>query len=183
LGPSPVSDLTDVCRGIELLVLDVDGVLTDGGIFLTGDGEIKRFHAHDGLGIKLAMAADIEIAIATARVSAPVTQRARELGINTALQGRIDKVTAVAELAAERGLDHSRVAYIGDDLPDLPAMRSVGLPIAVANARREVREVALHITKVSGGNGAVREAVEWLLEMRGQKDSVMARFLGEATAQ
>jgi 3-deoxy-D-manno-octulosonate 8-phosphate phosphatase (KDO 8-P phosphatase) len=178
-----VSDLTGICRGIELLVLDVDGVLTDGSIFLTGDGEIKRFNAHDGLGIKLAMAANIEVAIATARVSAPVTQRAAELGINTAMQGRIDKVTAVAELATERGLDHRRIAYIGDDLPDLPAMRSVGLPIAVANARPEVREVALHTTSASGGNGAVREAVEWLLEMRGQKDSVMARFLGDTTAQ
>ena len=103
-------DLGEVCRGIELLVLDVDGVLTDGSIFLTGEGEIKRFHAHDGLGIKLAMAANIEVAIATARVSAPVAQRAGELGINTALQGRIDKVTAVAELATERGLAHSRIA-------------------------------------------------------------------------
>jgi YrbI family 3-deoxy-D-manno-octulosonate 8-phosphate phosphatase len=176
-------DLGEVCRGIELLVLDVDGVLTDGSIFLTGEGEIKRFHAHDGLGIKLAMAANIEVAIATARVSAPVAQRAGELGINTALQGRIDKVTAVAELATERGLAHSRIAYIGDDLPDLPAMRSVGLPIAVANARPEVQAAALHITAASGGNGAVREAVEWLLEMRGQKNSVMARFLGDATAQ
>ena len=169
-------DLGEVCRGIELLVLDVDGVLTDGSIFLTGEGEIKRFHAHDGLGIKLAMAANIEVAIATARVSAPVAQRAGELGINTALQGRIDKVTAVAELATERGLAHSRIAYIGDDLPDLPAMRSVGLPIAVANARPEVKAAAHFVTKARGGDGAFRELVEIILRSQGLWDAVLARY-------
>jgi 3-deoxy-D-manno-octulosonate 8-phosphate phosphatase (KDO 8-P phosphatase) len=154
------------------LVLDVDGVMTDGGILLTGDGEIKRFHAHDGLGIKMAMTVGIEVAIATARQSAPVVRRAAELGIKTVHQGHFDKATAVAELAAERRLDPGRIAYIGDDLPDLGAMRSVGLPIAVANARPEVKEVALYTTTESGGNGAVREAVEWLIEMRGQKGKI-----------
>ena len=167
-----MSDLSALCRGIELLVLDVDGVMTDGGIFLTGDGEIKRFHAHDGLGIKMAMAVGIDVAIATARKSAPVVQRAAELGIKTVYQGRTDKGTAVAELAAGRALDPRNIAYMGDDLPDIGAMRSVGLPIAVANARPEVKEAALYTTAASGGDGAVREAVEWLIEMRGQKGKI-----------
>jgi YrbI family 3-deoxy-D-manno-octulosonate 8-phosphate phosphatase len=133
-------NLADRCRNIELMIADVDGVLTDGGIIFDNQGiEIKRFHSRDGLGIKLWRRAGFRFGIITARTSHIVKIRAAELGVDVLRQGFEDKLPAAREIMTELELEPGQVAYIGDDLPDLPVMRSVGLPIAVMDAVDEVR--------------------------------------------
>lgn len=169
----------DRCRNIQVIVADVDGVLTDGGIIFDNQGiEIKRFHSRDGLGIKLWRRAGFRFAIMTARTSHIVKMRAAELGVDLLRQGFEDKLPAARELIADLGLTASQVAYIGDDLPDLPVMRNVGLPIAVADAVDEVRTCASYITTASGGHGAVREAIEAVLKAQGVWEDVVAKYVG-----
>lgn len=157
--------------------MDVDGTLTDGGIiFIGGDAEAKRFDVQDGMGITLARAAGLIVGIITGRSSEVVQRRACELGIEELYQGVSNKVETLYKLLKKHGLDSSRAAYIGDDLPDIPIMRRVGLPIAVQNAVPEVKQCCLHVTEASGGHGAVREAVDWILELRGDKSSVYQQF-------
>jgi 3-deoxy-D-manno-octulosonate 8-phosphate phosphatase (KDO 8-P phosphatase) len=152
---------------IRLLVLDVDGVLTDGGLFVSASGEeAKRFHVHDGLALVAARKAGLQIAILSARASAAVTRRMTELGVGEVHQGVTDKAAALDALRERLGLAVGEVAMMGDDLPDLPAMACAGLALAPANAAAEVKRAAHWVARRRGGDGAVREAVEMLLKSR-----------------
>ena len=162
---------------IRLLALDVDGVLTDGRITYSASGEeLKSFDIKDGLGIKLLQRAGIEVTIITGRRSPMVERRARELGIETVIQGREDKLTALEEVCRQRDLALEQCAYMGDDLPDLAALRAVGLGLTVANASSAIRSAASWTSRHDGGAGAVREACDALLEARGHLDALTAEF-------
>jgi 3-deoxy-D-manno-octulosonate 8-phosphate phosphatase (KDO 8-P phosphatase) len=157
-----------------LLLLDVDGVLTDGGIaFVGASEEMKRFHSQDGLGISLARQRGLQVGVISGRVSQAVQRRAHELKIDPLYQGISDKLQVLQDLLDKQDLSPTQVAYIGDDLPDIPVMQQVGIPIAVHNARPAVKRCALYVTRASGGEGAVREAIEWILRWRGSCIGVM----------
>lgn len=163
---------------IRLLVLDVDGVLTDGTFWLREDGdEWKAFHATDGLGLRLLMDAGVEVALLSGRRSVIVERRARELKIRHVVQGAGDKAAAIYRLLTELGVEAVETAYMGDDLVDIPAMRLVGLAAAPANARPEARAAAAWVAARDGGRGAVRDLCEHLLREMGRWDEVAARFL------
>jgi len=163
---------------IRLLALDVDGVLTNGHIqYTSGGDELKSFSVLDGLGIKLLRRQGIKIAIITARQSPIVDRRARELNIDFVYQGREDKLVALTELLEQTGIELEETAYIGDDLPDLKAIRAVGLGLTVANASPHVARYAVWQSAASGGAGAVREACEWLLRERGELDQALASYM------
>jgi len=152
---------------IRLLVLDVDGVLTDGGLYYGPSGEdMKRFDVHDGLAVVEAGRAGLVIAVVSARASAAVARRLEELGIREVHQGVHDKAALLSELMARLGLGRDEVAVMGDDLGDLTAMRAAGLAMAPRNAVAEVRAASDWVSGRSGGGGAVREAVELLLKSR-----------------
>ena len=151
--------LEDQCREVELILADVDGVLTDGGIVFDNEGiEIKRFHVRDGLGVKLWRKAGFQFGILTARTSHIVKLRATELGVDVLRQGFEDKLPAAQQIASELGLEPQQICYVGDDLPDLPVMRQVGLAVAVTGSAPEVCQAAHYITQTAGGEGAIREA-------------------------
>lgn len=152
-------------RQIKLLILDVDGVLTDGRLWYGTDGEIlKVFHVQDGLGIKRLLKADVEVAIISSRENQEaVFRRAKELGISHVFQGERDKRIPYKKLLLKLELDKNEVAYIGDDLPDLPVMKKVGVAIAVANAVHAVHSLAHWSTKKCGGEGAVREICDLIV--------------------
>lgn len=151
-------------RNIKLLILDVDGVLTDGKIWLTPNGdEMKSFHIHDGMGIKNLQNAGIPIAIISNRKSSIVTARMQELGVQHIYQGKASKISVFEALLSQLNLSKNTVAYVGDDLADLPVMEQVGLSIAVANAVAQVKEQSDWQTKKIGGNGAVREVCDMIL--------------------
>ena len=172
--------LSRLARGLQLLLLDVDGVLTDGGIILYGqDGEAKRFDVQDGMGINLARAAGVKVGIITARNSEVVQRRGIELHLDEVIQGVSNKAEALQQLLLKYNFVASQVAYIGDDIQDIPIMRQVGLPIAVQNARPLVKQCSRYVTSTCGGNGAVREAVEWLLELRGDHQAVYESIIGQ----
>lgn len=167
----------DRAARIELLLLDVDGVLTDGGIVYADNGvEIKRFHVRDGTGLKLWRMAGKRVAIVSGRSSATVEVRAAELGISPVLQGRSEKLPAFEAVLTETGLRADQVCAVGDDLPDLPVLLRAGLAVAVADACPEVREAAHHVTAVPGGHGAARDAIEWLLKLQGAWAGLIAKF-------
>jgi 3-deoxy-D-manno-octulosonate 8-phosphate phosphatase (KDO 8-P phosphatase) len=162
---------------IKLLALDVDGVLTDGAVTYTSAGEeLKSFNIRDGLGIKLLQRAGIEVAIITGRGSPQVERRARELGIVALVQGREDKLTALNELCENHALALEECAYMGDDLPDLAAVRAAGLGLTVAGAAPAVSAAADWCATLGGGAGAVREACEALLDARGQRAELEASY-------
>jgi len=162
---------------IELLALDVDGVLTDGSIYYGNDGEeLKAFSIKDGLGIKLLQDAGIRVAIITGRRSAIVQRRATELGIENIVQGREDKHQALQELCQSLNIALENCAYMGDDLPDLGAINRCGLGLTVANACAAVRTAADWQSQYNGGCGAVREACECILDARGEWSSVESSF-------
>lgn len=172
-------DFIERAAKIELLLLDVDGVLTDGSIVYTDDGaEIKRFHVRDGSGLKLWHVSGKRSAIVSGRSSKAVERRAAELGIAPVFQGRHEKLPAFEAVLTETGLRAEQVCAIGDDLPDLPVLKRVGLAIAVADACPELRAIAHYVTAVPGGHGAVRDAIEWLLRLRGVWDEVVGRYAG-----
>ncbi|MCS5592344.1 MAG: 3-deoxy-manno-octulosonate-8-phosphatase KdsC [Gammaproteobacteria bacterium] len=165
-------------KSIKLLILDVDGVLTDGGLYFDDNGgELKRFNALDGHGIKMLMDAGIEVGIISARNSKPVAHRLEGLGIKHHYQGQTNKVVAFEALLKTLCLDSTQVAYVGDDVIDLPVMSKVALPIAVANAHTFVKEHAVLTTKNTGGNGAVREVCDYLLVSQNKYDDLMASYL------
>lgn len=171
------SDLSARASAIELLLLDVDGVLTDGSVAYLDDGrELKRFHVRDGSGLKLWRAAGKRAAIVSGRSSPAVERRAKELGVSPVLQGREDKRTALEEVLRVTGVTPDRVCAIGDDLPDVPVLRACGLAVAVADACAEAREAAHYVTAVAGGHGAVRDAIEWLLKLQGRWAEVTAPY-------
>lgn len=150
---------------IRLLILDVDGVLTDGTILIDDDGrQVKGFHIQDGLAIAMWKAVGRQVAILTSKQSPAVAARARMLGIDLLEQGAEDKLPGLQRLLEAAGVTAEQAAYVGDDLLDLPVMRRVGLAVAVADAAPEARELAGYVTNHPGGRGAVREAVEYLLK-------------------
>lgn len=164
--PTP-QNLFEQAANIQLVVMDVDGVLTDGKIVYSSSGnEHKTFNVKDGLGISLGIRAGLQFAIITARESAMVERRAKELGIAFVIQNTRTKLPALEQLLGELGLDFSQVAYIGDDLPDLPCLEAVGLPACPADAAIEVRQKSRLVSNHAGGNGAVREIIEFMLESR-----------------
>ena len=156
-------------RGLRLAIFDVDGVMTDGTLYIGAAGEaFKAFNILDGHGVKMLQHAGIATAIISGRDSAAVTHRAKELGIGHVCQGISDKVAAFEALARKVGVTAEQCAFVGDDLPDLPVMRRCGLAVAVCNAVDAVKRCAHYVTRAHGGRGAVREFCEMLLEARGQ---------------
>ena len=152
---------------VRALVTDVDGVLTDGGLYYAENGdELKRFDVRDGQGLVLLREAGLLVAIVTRKQSTIVTRRARDLGITEVHQSSIDKAAIVTALLARHTIPPSQAAYVGDDVGDLPAMKIVGLPIAVKEAVPPVRRAAHYITKAGGGHGAIREIADLILSAR-----------------
>ncbi len=169
--------LEDRCKSVELILSDVDGVLTDGGIIFDNQGiETKRFHVRDGMGIKLWQRAGFKFGIVTARTSHVVQLRANELGVDIIRQGVDAKLVAARRIISELGLTPERVCYIGDDLPDLALIKTVGLGVAVADASLEVRNAAAYVTKLPGGQGAVRETIECVLANKGLWDGMIRKY-------
>lgn len=176
-----------LAQRIRLLGLDVDGVLTDNGIFVGPvDGqpvELKRFDIQDGLGHVLMRTAGVPVIWLSGRHSEATSARARELRVEEVLQvPGPGKLEAFGELLARRGIAWADAAFVGDDLADLQLMRRVGLPIAVANAVAEVKAVATYVTRAAGGHGAVREAIEALLKARGLWPELLERYFSEPAA-
>lgn len=159
-----------------MLILDVDGVLTDGGIILDNEGnEYKSFHVRDGHGIRMLIKTGIRVAIITGRHSKVVDRRAHELGITEVFQKCYNKKTAYAQLLKDYKLSDHEVAYVGDDIVDVPIMDRVGLPVAVADACDEVVRYASLVTRNRGGRGAVREVTDFILKAKG----IWGKFLDE----
>jgi 3-deoxy-D-manno-octulosonate 8-phosphate phosphatase (KDO 8-P phosphatase) len=168
------------CRALKLLLSDVDGVMTDGTVLLLPDGrEAKAFHIRDGLAIVLARRAGLRTGILSGRSSEAVTRRAAELGMDVVRQGVADKAEALAAILADLELRPEEVAYIGDDLADLPVFARVGLSAAPADAPLEVRLRAFMVTEAQGGRGCLRELVEAILRARGDWERVLATFGGD----
>ena len=164
-------------KTIQLLLLDVDGVLTDGSIIYSdADSETKVFNVKDGLGIKLVMSAGVKVGLVTGRTSKALHRRCRELGIRYVYDGVQQKARLLDQIALETGVGADRTAFIGDDLPDLPLMRRIGLSIAVADAHERIRDFADWITTAPGGRGAVREVCDALLKARGDWEHLMEQF-------
>ena len=164
-------------KRVRLIIFDVDGVLTDGGIYIGPEGELfKAFHARDGLGVTLARKAGLKTAIITGRTSPQVAHRAGELHIDKVYQGCMDKRAAYRELKAEFGVTDEEAAYVGDDLIDLPVMLQCGFPAAVADASEETREAAAYVARHPGGHGAVRDTIEFILKAQGRWQDVIASF-------
>jgi 3-deoxy-D-manno-octulosonate 8-phosphate phosphatase (KDO 8-P phosphatase) len=164
---SDVASTTTALRRVRLLVLDVDGVLTDGRLLYGPKGELlKTFHVRDGYGIKQVAAAGISVAIISGRKSAAVAKRARDLGIRHVIQGSNDKLAALHRLIKSRKLSLNDCACIGDDTPDAPILAAAGVGIAVADAHADARAVADLVTTYPGGHGAVREVCDWLIAAR-----------------
>ena len=162
-------ELRERARGVRLALFDVDGVFTDGTVYIGPGGEqVKAFNILDGHGVKMLQRAGIATAIISGRSSEAVAWRARELAIEHVVQGCSDKVAAFEDLAAKLGVSEQQCAFVGDDLPDLPVMRRCGLAVAVANAVEAVKRGAHYVTRAHGGRGAVREFCELVLEARGQ---------------
>jgi 3-deoxy-D-manno-octulosonate 8-phosphate phosphatase (KDO 8-P phosphatase) len=173
-------DLVARARKIRLLVMDVDGVLTDGRMVLSDSGEeLKMFHTHDGIGIALAHRAGLRTAMITGETSPIAKARGAKLGVETVVLGARRKGEAVDALLSETGLSAESVAYIGDDLLDVPALQRVGLAIAVADAVPDVKAVAHVVTRATGGHGAVRESVELILRAQRSWDAAVGNFIAE----
>ncbi|AIF47148.1 KdsC family phosphatase [Dyella japonica] len=162
---------------IRLVVFDVDGTLTDGRLWYAEDGhETKVFHVHDGLGLKRLMANGVQVAIISARISHPVALRAEELDIAHVYQGQGDKRASLEQLLEALNLAPEQAAFVGDDLPDLPAMRIAGLAVAVANAHPWVAEQAHWHTRLGGGQGAAREVCDMILQAQGKAAAERERW-------
>jgi len=162
---------------IRMIVLDVDGVLTDGGIYFDDAGqELKRFHVRDGFAIKRAMELGFALAVVTGRESRVVAHRMAELGVSHLIQNCKDKRAGIANVCDRSGLALHETAYLGDDLIDLPAMAVCGYPMAVADAVEEVRARAVYVTRTPGGAGAARDAIEHLLKEQGRWSQVLERY-------
>lgn len=172
------SDLLQRGKAIKLAIFDVDGVLTDGKLYFLVDGsEFKTFNTLDGQGIKMLINSGVTTAIISGRKTPVVERRAQNLGIAHLYQGREDKLDVLDELLAELGLSYEQVAYLGDDLPDLPVIRRVGLGMAVASANDFVRKHAHGVTQARGGEGAAREFCELILQAQGNLEAAQAAYL------
>ena len=169
--------MNDILKNIELLLLDVDGVMTDGGIIYDASGvETKRFNVRDGHGIKMLQRYGIQVGIITGRTSIVVDLRARELGIELVYQGALKKLESYEDVKARTGLGDTRIAYMGDDIIDVPVMRRVAFAASPQDGLDEVRAVAHYVASRSGGRGAVREVCDLILKGRGVWDEVVARY-------
>lgn len=167
----------DIARKIRVIVLDCDGVLTDGGLYYDNEGNVsKRFDVQDGLGIKVAQEAGIIIAVITGLESTAVKTRVESLKIVDYFAGHLDKMDCLQAIREKYACEWEEMAYIGDDWVDLAPMKAVGLPVAVANAQPEVKSVAKLITTASGGHGAVRESISLVLRAQGKLKAAMSRW-------
>jgi 3-deoxy-D-manno-octulosonate 8-phosphate phosphatase (KDO 8-P phosphatase) len=167
----------DKAKDVKLVILDVDGVMTDGRIVIDDNGlEQRNFDIKDGLGVVALQMTGVEVAIITSKKSGSVRHRAEELKIKRFHEGIRKKTEPYEQMLAEMGIGDAQVAYVGDDLVDLSMMKRVGLPIAVADAVDEVREAALYVTRAPGGRGAVREAAEMILKAQGKWDAILAKI-------
>jgi 3-deoxy-D-manno-octulosonate 8-phosphate phosphatase (KDO 8-P phosphatase) len=207
--PKTSDEARNRAKNVKLILLDVDGVMTDGTIFLfpapvgsdqsvrqhadaradhggyaiSSDSviEAKGFNAHDGTGMSLARNAGLRTGIITKRISETVRLRARDLKVDHVYQGAADKLSVLHEILAKDRLTPDEVAYVGDDIIDLPVMRAVGLAIAVANAREDVKDESHVITDHRGGEGAVRDAVEFILKAQGKYEDAVAEYINQRT--
>ncbi len=162
-------DVEARARAVRLAIFDIDGVMTDGTLYIGGQGEVyKAFNILDGHGVKMLQAAGVATAILSGRSSDAVVRRASELSIMHVVQGAADKLAAFDALSARLGVQPAECAFVGDDLPDLPVMKNCGFAVAVANAVDEVKACAHYVTRASGGRGAVREFCELVLRAQGQ---------------
>jgi YrbI family 3-deoxy-D-manno-octulosonate 8-phosphate phosphatase len=170
--------LDELCRPIELILSDVDGVLTDGKLVLDNQGiETKRFFIRDGMGVRLWQKAGYRFGLISLRSSQIVKMRAAELGIDIVRQGADEKLPVMRQILDESELTAEQTCYLGDDLPDLPVIRAVGLGVAVADACAEVCKAADYVTTAGGGSGAVRETIELILKAQGRWDDVIQTYL------
>ncbi|MEQ1530263.1 MAG: 3-deoxy-manno-octulosonate-8-phosphatase KdsC [Methylococcales bacterium] len=170
--------ITEKAKKIKLLILDVDGVLTDGKLFFDNAGnEYKSFHARDGHGIKLLRQTGVEVAVISGRKSHIVDMRMKSLGIEHVYQGHENKIAAFAEIIAKIGINPEQAAHVGDDLLDLPIMTRVGLSIAVNDANFAVKQHADWCTTLPGGLGAVREVCDLIMQAQGSFDNVLSVYL------
>lgn len=171
-------DVVERMRRVQAVVLDVDGVLTDGGIDVDAEGrQSLRFHVRDGSGIWLAHRAGIRCALVTGRGTGIPTHYAKTLPIDLVLESRHDKRAALDELAERWELGHDAIAYVADDVIDAPALHVAGLAVCVADATPDLHRIAHLVTRASGGRGAVREAIDLIVEAQGRRDALLARFL------
>lgn len=172
--------LEEKAERLRLLLLDVDGVFTDGGIVYAGDElEAKRFDVQDGMGITLAQDAGMEVGIITGRVSEAVRRRADELGLDEVYQGHDQKLDVLNEILSNRPFEPRQLAYMGDDVLDVPVLRKVGLAFGPANVHPRVREHCDFVADKRGGSGAIREVVDYLLDLRDQTEAVYEPYEGE----
>jgi 3-deoxy-D-manno-octulosonate 8-phosphate phosphatase (KDO 8-P phosphatase) len=172
-----MTDFNTRARAIELVIFDVDGVMTDGSLYLGDDGqEYKAFHSRDGHGMTMLREAGLAMAVITGRRSEVVRIRMESLGVAHVYQGQRDKAPAYAALRAACGLEHAQMAYVGDDVVDVPVMRQVGLAVAVADAHPLVKAHCHWQTRLPGGRGAVREVCEELLAAQGKLDALLQRY-------
>ena len=154
--------------GIKLLSLDTDGVLTDGGIYYTDDGEeLRKFNVKDGLGIQRVQASGVKVAIMTASSTPSIAHRGRRLGVDYVFLDCVDKLTTLVGICDEMGIDLNQVGHVGDDLNDLPVLNAVGCPMTVVDATDEALSSALFVTKKRGGDGAVREICDLIVSLQG----------------
>ena len=159
---------------IKLFISDVDGVLTDGAIYKSDNGdEFKKFNVTDGSGVAVARAVNLRIALISGRYSKATETRAKELRIEDVFNGTLDKIEPYTKLKLKYNLHDDEIAYIGDDIIDLPVMYKVGVPIAVNNAVDLVKDIALYVTSKNGGNGAFREAIDWILTTQGRYEEAL----------
>jgi 3-deoxy-D-manno-octulosonate 8-phosphate phosphatase (KDO 8-P phosphatase) len=174
---TPAADATARAQRIKLLLMDCDGVLTDGRLWLTADGdEQKTFHTRDGQGISLLHHAGLQTGIISGRTSSAVERRAQDLKMSYVRQYAKEKIKALEEILVDAGVTKDECAYIGDDVVDIPVMRRVGFAIAVSDAVEETKQAAHYVTACKGGQGAVREACDLLLKAQGRWDELMERF-------
>jgi 3-deoxy-D-manno-octulosonate 8-phosphate phosphatase (KDO 8-P phosphatase) len=174
----PTDDVKSIACNIELVIFDIDGVFTDGGLYRSDDGqETKRFHATDGLGIRMLADAGVTLGVITGRTSKVVEHRCKELQIEHVYQGQKDKLGAFETLAAKLDLQHAQIAYMGDDIIDMPVMKRAGLALTVPGACAEIADMAHWTSQRRGGNGAVREACELLLKSKNLYEKAIARYM------
>ena len=161
-------------KKIKMIISDIDGVWTDGSFYKGTDGkEFKKFNVNDGVGVAMAKAAGYKIALISGRYSPATEYRAKELNIEDVYNGGLNKIIAYEELKIKYNLIDSEIAYVGDDLIDIPVMEKVGAPIAVANAITSVKKISTYITKTSGGYGAFRESVSWIIDQQGRTNDIL----------
>lgn len=174
----PMRELLEKAAKIKLVIFDIDGVLTTGALFIGDDGqEYKAFHSKDGHGLRMLQDGGVEVAIITGRQSEVVKHRARDLGITRIYQGKRQKLPAYEELLAETGLSHEDIAYVGDDVVDLPVMSKVGLAICVQDAHPFVKTHSHWVTEHNGGCGAGRDVCEFILEAKGKLQDMLQSYI------